>query len=70
MQINDSSALKPWRDLGKDLKQPGQTWERAFDDFLENASWKDKRVVSGLQYFHECASAAATNDPLKSAFAR
>ena len=70
MQINDSSALKPWRDLGKDLKQPGQTWERAFDDFLENASWKDKRVVSGLQYFHECASAAATNDPLESAFAR
>ena len=56
------ALLKPWRDLGKDLKQSKQTWEEAFVDFLEGASWKEKRVVSGLQYFHECSSAAATND--------
>ena len=44
------------------MKQRGQTWEKAFDDFLEGVSWKEKRVVSGLQYFHECASAAATTN--------
>ena len=56
------ALLKPWRELGDDLKRPGQTWEKAFNDFLEDASWKEKRVISGLQYFHECASAAATDD--------
>lgn len=55
------ALLKPWRNLGGDLKLPGQTWERAFNDFLKGASWKEKRVISGLQYFHECASAAATD---------
>jgi len=64
------ALLKPWRDLGNDLKQPGQTWERAFDGFLGDASWKEKRVISGLQYFHECASAAATTDSHDSAFAQ
>jgi len=55
------ALLKPWHDLGTDLKLPGQTWERAFGDFLEGTSWREKWVISGLQYFHECASAAATN---------
>ena len=45
------ALLKPWRDLGKDLKQPDQPWENAFDDFLDDASWKEKRVISGLQYY-------------------
>jgi len=63
------ALLKPWRSLGNDLKQPDQTWERAFEDFVEGASWKEKRVISGLQYFHECASAAAT-DSHDSAFAQ
>jgi len=61
------ALLKPWRNVSKDLKHPDQTWERAFDDFLEGAAWKEKRVISGLQYFHECASAAAT-DSRDSAF--
>ena len=65
------ALLKPWRDLGKDLKWPDQTWEGAFDDFLNNASWKEERVISGLQYFHECTSAAATaNDSPGSTAAR
>jgi hypothetical protein len=64
------ALLKPWRDLGNDLKYPGQTWEKAFDDFLAEASWKDTRVISGLQYFHECASAAAANNSLDPAFAQ
>jgi len=64
------ALLRPWRDLGKDLKRPGQTWEGSFNDFLEEASWKEKRVISGLQYFHECASAAATNDSPSSTFAQ
>jgi hypothetical protein len=65
------ALLKPWRDLGKDLKLPDQSWEKAFDDFLNNASWKERRVISGLQYFHECASAAATaNDSTNSTTAQ
>ena len=64
------ALLKPWHNLGNDLKQPGQTWERAFDDFLEGASWREKRVISGLQYFHECSSAAAASDSLDSTFAQ
>ena len=47
------ALLKPWRNLGTDLKQPDQTWETAFEDFLEEASWKERRVISDLQYFHE-----------------
>ena len=60
------ALLKPWRDLGKDLKKPDQPWEKAFEDFLDDASWKEKRVISGLQYYHECASAAATDDAANS----
>ena len=56
------ALLKPWRNLKTDLKRPDQTWEAAFEDFLIQASWKDKRVIAGLQYFHECASAAAVNN--------
>ena len=56
------ALLKPWCDLGADLKSPGETWQGAFDQFLHEASWKEKRVISGLQYFHKCASAAATDD--------
>ena len=62
------ALLKPWRDLGRDLKQPEQGWEEAFNGFLEDASWREKRVLSGLQYFHECSSAAANDDSVESTF--
>ena len=64
------ALLKPWRDLAVDLKQPGEKWESAYDDFLEEVSWKEKRVISGLQYFHECSSAATADDSCDSAPAR
>ena len=64
------ALLKPWRNLENDLKRPGHTWEVAFDDFLKDASWKEKRVISGLQYFHECASAAAADNSLNLTFAQ
>ena len=64
------ALLKPWRNLKTDLKPPDQTWEGAFEDFLDHASWRDKRIIAGLQYFHECASAAVANDSADSAFSR
>ena len=64
------ALLKPWRSLADDLKQPGQTWEKAFDDFLKDTSWREKHVISGLQYFHECSSAAATHDSPESSLAQ
>lgn len=50
--------LKPWRNLRSDLKREDQTWQDAFSDFMATASEDDKYVVSGAQYFHECALAA------------
>ncbi len=50
--------LKPWRHVGRDLKPPEQTWPEAFDVFMQTASEDIKDVVSGAQYFHECALAA------------
>lgn len=55
------ALLKPWHDLSKDLKQPHQAWEEVLEGFLNDTSWKEKHVVSGLQYFHECSSPAAVN---------
>ena len=64
------ALLKPWQSLDKDLKQPGQAWEGAFEEFLHHASWRDRRVISGLQYFHECSSAAAAERSADSAFSQ
>ena len=50
--------LKPWRDIGQDLKGPSQTWSKAFESFLGQASQHTRFILSGIQYFHECESAA------------
>ncbi len=50
--------LKPWRDVSRDLKAGDQSWQDAFDVFMATASEETKDVVSGAQYFHECALAA------------
>lgn len=50
--------LKPWRDLRTDLKTPTQTWSEAFDAFLHRAPSRTQFILSGIQYFHECESAA------------
>jgi len=50
--------LKPWRDLTTDLKQPTESWAVAFEAFRTSATRRVQRVLSGIQYFHECESAA------------
>ena len=50
--------LKPWRDLRTDLKFPNETWTHAFETFRATAPDRALRMLSGIQYFHECALAA------------
>ena len=50
--------LKPWRDLHLDLKSPTQSWTAAFDQYLSGAPERVKFVISGIQYFHDCDTAA------------
>ena len=50
--------LKPWRRLEKDLKQPTESWEGAFADFISRASTQTKQILSGIQYYHKCRASA------------
>jgi PIF1-like helicase len=50
--------LKPWRNIDTDLKSPMQTWESAFDDFMQDIPRKYRNMLSGIQYFHECETSA------------
>ena len=50
--------LKTWRNLESDLKRLSQTWSEAFDDFFSNVPRRFHFLLSGIQYFHECESAA------------
>ena len=52
------ALLKPWRNIATDLKSPTESWVAAFDTFCTSAAPSVKRVLSGVQYFHECESAA------------
>ncbi|GJE99317.1 hypothetical protein PsYK624_155710 [Phanerochaete sordida] len=54
------TLLKPWRNLYTDLRSASETWEAAFDRFLETASDRTRilRVLGGIQYFHDCQTAA------------
>ena len=54
--------LKPWRDITTDLKTTTETWASAFEEFCVSASKKEHRIMSGIQYFHECESAAHAED--------
>ncbi len=51
--------LVPWRNVRRDLKAPSETWDEAFQRFEAQCSNAQKYVISGLQYFHECAVSAA-----------
>lgn len=57
--------LKPWRDLTADLKSHTETWTSAFEDFRVSASPKVRRMLSGIQYFHECKSAADSDNAVR-----
>lgn len=52
--------LKPWRNVKTDLKHNNQTWEEAFHEFVANHMKRKKIefVLSGIQFFHDCNSAA------------
>ncbi|KIK19876.1 hypothetical protein PISMIDRAFT_13358 [Pisolithus microcarpus 441] len=46
--------LKPWRNLATDLKRSSETWETVFKVFLTQAPLQVHRILSGIQYFHQC----------------
>ena len=52
------TLLKPWRNLTTDLKLPTEGWADAFKLFRDSSNPRARRVLSGIQYFHECESAA------------
>ncbi|EMD37981.1 hypothetical protein CERSUDRAFT_72611 [Gelatoporia subvermispora B] len=54
--------LKPWRDLSRDLKAKNESWMDALGRFIECAPKKTRDIMSGIQYFHECRSAASKRD--------
>ena len=54
--------LKPWRNLQTDLKPPSESWTAAFESFRASTTPKVRRTLSGIQYFHECESAANSDN--------
>ncbi|KAK7000802.1 hypothetical protein R3P38DRAFT_2413109, partial [Favolaschia claudopus] len=50
--------LKPWRNLRTDLKSVDQSWSEAFNAFLSSATSRIHDILAGIQYFHNCQSAA------------
>ncbi|THG94190.1 hypothetical protein EW026_g7232 [Hermanssonia centrifuga] len=54
--------LKPWRVMEADLKGPDQTWSEAFAEFRQTASPRVIRTLSGIQYYHDCRSAATAEE--------
>jgi hypothetical protein len=52
------ALLKPWRNIGY-LKDKDQTWESAFNGFMEMATQQDRDVVAGSQYYYETRTVAA-----------
>ena len=45
--------LKPWQQINTDLKKMSQTWEAAFEEFLEDAPTQTINILSGIQYYHQ-----------------
>lgn len=52
------ALLKPWRRVS-DLKSEFSDWPSAFESFKRTASVEVLRVLSNIQYYHECSDAAA-----------
>ena len=53
--------LKPWRDIKQDSKTSDQTWSQALDDLIDMNQVHYNRILSNIQYYHECESAARTD---------
>ncbi len=54
--------LKPWRSLESDLKCSDQTWSEAFAEFTSSAPANIIRIISGIQYHHDCRMAARNRE--------
>lgn len=52
------ALCKPWRNLG-DLKGENETWESAYDTFMEGAPKRIHHIVSGIKYHYDCRRSAA-----------
>jgi hypothetical protein len=50
--------LKPWRNMKTDLKGFEESWSQASDGFVTTAPKSVHDILSGIQYFHSCRSAA------------
>lgn len=51
------ALLKPWRSI-LDLKKEDETFPNVYELFLESASEDVLRIISNIQYFHECSDKA------------
>lgn len=56
-QASMLALLKPWRSL-QNLKQPGQTFHDAFNEFVSTAARESLTIIENIQFFHECADSA------------
>ncbi|KAJ7626987.1 hypothetical protein FB45DRAFT_749408, partial [Roridomyces roridus] len=45
--------FKPWRHA-KDLRDAGQTWEKAFELFIQTCTREVKQKMNNMQILHEC----------------
>ena len=52
--------MKPWREL-EELKGDSETWESAFNIFMETATRRDRDVVSGCQYYYDSRNSARSD---------
>lgn len=50
--------LKPWRSIATDLKTENETWQVALESFVSEAPAHIRRIMCGIQYFHECQTSA------------
>ena len=44
--------------LATDLKQSSESWEASFADFVSTASTETRKIIAGIQYYHECHASA------------
>jgi hypothetical protein len=53
--------FKPWQEVG-DLREAGETWIQAFDQFAGACSKDIKQVLNNMQVLHECKDAKDIED--------
>lgn len=54
------TLLKPWRTVG-DIKEQNQTFQAAFECFLDNASHDTCKTVDNMNFFHKSSKKASEN---------